>query len=160
MPAAEHALTRPAQTPRIEQPSGMQRAMAAARVVLPVVQKVLPLLDGNVASAVASLLGAGAQRSSSQAALAPVENALTKLHGDQRELHSQVEEQNAALKNLSVQLEMLKEAAERTSQEQQEIIRDLAGIRRKVKLLTWVGLGLLVLSIAINIILYLRLARG
>jgi len=159
-PTQEHALARTVPPTRTEQSSGLQRAMAAARVVLPVVQKVLPLLDGNVASAVANLLGAGAQRSSSQANLAPVESALTKLHVDQRDLRSRVEEQSDALKHLSNHLDTVKETADRTAREQQDIVNDLADIRHKVKLLAWVGLGLLAASLIVNIILFLRVARG
>jgi hypothetical protein len=159
-PAPEHALARPAQpAPRAQQSSGFQRAMGALRMVLPVVQKVLPLLDGNIASAVSNILGTRPQGQAQSANLAPVENALSGLQAEQRELRSQVAAQNASLKQVADQLTMVKEATDRNTLEQQELMDDLAGIRRKVKVFAWAGLSLLVLSIAVNVFLFLHIQR-
>ena len=39
-----------------DESSGLQRAMNAFRMALPIVQRLLPLLDGNIGTAVANLL--------------------------------------------------------------------------------------------------------
>jgi len=153
------ALTRPAQSPsRTDQSSGLQRAAAAVRVVLPMVQKVLPLLDGNIASVVSNIL-LNQSKAPAKANLAPVESALARLHVEQRELRGQVAEQNTSLKRVGDQLELVKEATDRNTLEQQELMEDLASIRKKMKVFAWTGLGLLVLSIVVNVILFLRLQR-
>ncbi len=155
--AVARALARPTAHP--QHSSGLQRAMAAIRVVLPVVQKVLPLLDGNIASVVSNILVSRPQTPSHPANLAPVESALARLHVEQRELRGQVAEQNASLKRVAEQLEMVKGATNRNTLEQQELMEDLDSIRKKVKVFAWAGLGLLVLSILVNVILFLRLQR-
>jgi hypothetical protein len=140
-----------------QQPSGFQRALGAVRGVAGVMQKILPLLDGNVAYAVSSLLAPHSQSPGPAANLAPLENALLKLHTEQREMRGQIGEQNTSLKRVADQLEMVKEATDRNTLEQQELVDDLHSMRRRVTVFAWVGLGLLAVSIAVNVVLFLRL---
>lgn len=140
-----------------DSPSGFVRAMGALRMVLPVVQKVLPLLDGNIASAVANVLLSRPQ--GPQVNLAPLENALEKMQAEHGELRSQIEGQNTGLKRVADQLEMVKEATDRNALEQKELGEDLYRFRGRVYLIAWVGLGLLAVSIAVNVVLFLRVQR-
>jgi len=148
---------RPQPVASADQPSSFQRALGAARGVAGVVQKILPLLDGNVASAVFNLLAPRNQAPGSAANLAPVESALVKLHAEQREMRSQIGEQNTSLKRVADQLEMVKEATDRNTLEQQELVDDLHSMRKRVTVFAWVGLGLLAVSIVVNVVLFLRL---
>lgn len=136
-------------------PSALHRAAGAARAVLPVLQKVLPLLDGNIASVVSSLLVPAGPRVD----LLPLENAVGQLRSAHAGLSARMDSQTAALQRVSDQLETLKETAERHTLEQKELAHDLIGLRRRVNLFAWVGLGLLGVSIAMNIGLFIRMGQ-
>ncbi len=140
------------------QPSGFQRAMDAARVVMPLVQKLLPLLEGNVASAVSNVLAPRSQTSHA-ANLEPIESALVKMHLEQRAMHNKLEEQNSSLQRVADQLGQVKEATDRNTLEQQELMDDLHRMRRKFMIYAWVGLCLLVAAIAANVFVFLRIQR-
>lgn len=152
----ERPQVRPQRVARPAQPSGFQRAMDFVRGALPVVQKVLPLLDGNVASVVSNVL---TPRSQAQRPvnLAPIEDALGKLHIEQREMRSQIAEQNSSLLRVADQLEKVKEATDRNTLEQQELMDDLHRMRKRLMIYASVGLSLLAIAIAANILLFLRL---
>jgi hypothetical protein len=137
--------------PRIESPSAMQRTAGFMRTALPLLQKMLPLLDGNVASVVASLLAPRPQGPAVD--LRPVEGALGKIHTEHVELRKRVEDQNTSLKRMSDQLDLVKESTERHTLEQKEVAEDLHKLRKRVTIFAWVGLALLLISIAVNVIL-------
>ena len=61
----------------------MQRAMNAFRAVMPVVQRLLPLLEGNVLTAISNVLTPRPQAPppAPKVDLAPLESSLTELHG-------------------------------------------------------------------------------
>lgn len=138
-------------------PSGFQRSVGAIRMVIPIVQKVLPLLDGNIASAVANLLTP--QHRVEPVNLAPLENAVVKLHGENMELRNRMQEHNTMLKRVGDQLDLVKEATERNSIGQQELMDDLNSLRKKVRGFAWAAIVLLVTSIAVNVVLFLRVQR-
>jgi hypothetical protein len=131
--------------------------MGAIRMVLPVVQKILPLLEGNVASAVANVLLS--RPLGPPVNLAPLENAMEKMQAEHGELRSQIEGQSTGLKRVADQLEMVKDATERNALEQKELVEDLHHFRGRVYAIAWIGLGLLAISIAVNVVLFLRVQR-
>ena len=146
-----------------EESSSLQRAMNLVRSALPVVQRLLPLLDGNFATAIAGLV---APRPHAQPAppapkidLVPLEEGLVELQTQHRSLREQVIEQNASLKRVEDQLEMVREATDRNTLEQQELLEDLKSFSNKVKVVTVVVLGLLAVSIAVNLFLFAHLQR-
>jgi hypothetical protein len=143
--------------PRAGNPSGFGRALGALRVVLPLVQKILPLLEGNIPLAVANILAPSLQGPPPN--LAPLEHALDKLTIEHRELRSQIASQSAGLKQLEDQLQVVKEAAERNRQEQQELMQDLRSFRKKVYTLAWIALSLLAALILADAVLFLRIQR-
>ena len=138
-------------------PSGFQRSVGAIRMVIPLVQKVLPLLDGNIASAVSNLLVP--QPHVEPVNLTPLENAVVKLHGENVELRNRMVEQNTMLKRVGDQLDLVKEATDRNSIGQQELLDDLHSLRKKVRGFAWAAVVLLVISIAMNVVLFLRVER-
>ena len=152
------SLARPS-TPatRRDEHSGFQRTVSAIRTVLPALQKLLPLLDGNVASAVGNLLAPRPQASPLDTA--SIEYGLGRLRSEQVELHSVVEQQSAALKRLDSQLTTVKETSERTVQEQRELSAEVEKLRTKVTAFSWIGLFLLVVSIVLNVLLLVRIER-
>lgn len=128
--------------------------MGAMRVVLPVMQKMLPLLEGNVASAVSNLLAPYPQGHAVD--LEPLENAVGEMHKEHLDLRNRVAEQNTMLKRVADQIDMVKEATDRNSLGQQELLQDLHSLRKKVSVYGWVGLALLLVSILMNVALFLR----
>src|SRR6478672_6077152 len=85
LPASRTALTtRPSS--QTAKTGGFGRALGAVRAALPVVQKLLPLLDGNIAFAAANFLAPQGQHVD----LVPLESALNKLQTEQRTMRGQI----------------------------------------------------------------------
>lgn len=145
-----------------EPSSGLQRAVSAFRSFLPIVQRILPLLDGNVASAISNLLAPRPnppQASAPNVDLVPLEDGLTALETQHRELREQVVEQNTSLKRVQDQLEMVREATDRNTLEQQELLEELKSFGNKVKIVVIIALGLVVIGVLLNLFLYLHIQR-
>jgi hypothetical protein len=144
-----------------EEPSSVQRAVNAFRSFLPLVERVLPLLDGNIMTAVANVL---APRPAPPAPapkidLAPLDDGLSQLQTQHRNLREQVMEQNTSLKRVEDQLEMVREATDRNTLEQQELMEDLRAFSGKVKAAAWLVGALLVIGFVLNLMLYLHIQR-
>lgn len=162
------ALTSSSSNSALDGPSGVQKAMGALKAAMPFVQRLLPLLDGNIAAAVSNMLAPhhAPPPPPPPVNLAPIEDGLAELAtqqrelvSQQRELRSQVVEQNSSLKRVEDQLEMVREATDRNTLEQQELLEDLKVVGNKVNLFAMIALGLLGLSVLLNIVLYLHILR-
>jgi hypothetical protein len=142
-------------------PSAIARALGTLRSALPFVQKILPLLDGNFATAIANMLTPHPHVApiAPPVNLAPIEDALMELQTQHKELRGQVVEQNSSLKRVEDQLEMVREATDRNTLEQQELLEDLKRVGNKVKVFALIALGLLAVSVLINIVLYLHILK-
>jgi len=147
-PAAEHG-----------EVSGLHRALNALRSALPFVQRLLPLLDGNVIGAVAGILAQQPQKPAPPVNLAPVQESISELQLQQRELQDRVAEQNVAIVKVEDQLQMVREATDRNTLEQQELMEDLKSVGHKVNMIALVALGLLAVSVLLNLVLYLHIQR-
>lgn len=135
----------------------MQRAMGLLKQAAPFVAKLLPLIDGQVTAAVSNLLSA--RPPAPTVDLTPVHNQLTEIQLQHNDLRSTVQEQTTGLKRVEDQLELVREATDRNTLEQQEFIEDLRAVSHKVSLIA-VGLSiLLVLSIVVNLVLYMYIKR-
>lgn len=141
--------------------SSLQRAVSALRMALPFVQRILPLLDGNIASTVANLLTPHPHPPPPPPPvnLEPIESTLTELQTQHRDLRSQMVEQNSSLKRVEDQLELVREATDRNTLEQQELLEDLKTVGNKVNLFAIIALALLAGSIILNVVLYLHIRR-
>jgi hypothetical protein len=143
-------------------PSGIQRAVNAFRAALPFVQRILPLLDGNIGTAVSNVLGPHhhpAPPPPPPVNLAPITESLAELQTQHRDLRDQVVEQNTSLKRVEDQLGMVREATDRNTLEQQELMEDLKAVGNKVNLVAIVAIVLLAASLALNVLLYLHVRR-
>jgi hypothetical protein len=163
-PPPGRGLANPSQIAPLDVPTGVQRAVSAIRAALPFVQRILPLLDGNIGTAVSNLLSPHHRLPPPPPPpppvnLAPIEDGLADLQTQQRELRNQVVEQNSSLKRVEDQLEMVREATDRNTLEQQELLEDLKGVGNKLNLFALIAMGLLALSVLLNIILYLHILR-
>jgi len=153
--ATRTAIGRPVSRSGKEEPrAGMQRTATAIRTIVPLVQRLLPLLDGNVASAVANLL---VPRSLGGPAtdLGPLERALMRMRGDLAVMQDKSVQQETALKRIDDRLETVKDALERASQEQKEAAEELGRTRKSVRVFALIGVVLLVISIGLNAALFL-----
>jgi hypothetical protein len=147
----------PAQT--AEDNSAMQRAMSILKQAAPFVARLLPLIDGNVTAAVSNLLSPRPHAPSAPVDLTPVHNQLSEMQMQQNDLRTSVQEQTTSIKRVEDQLELVREATDRNTLEQQEFIEDLKAVSHKVSLIA-VGLSiLLVLSVVVNLILYVYIRR-
>jgi hypothetical protein len=156
VPAAARALAAQPADENAEELSGLLRAIRAVRSALPLVQRLLPLLDGNVIAAITNVL---APRPQAQKAVdtAPLETGLAELKTQQNELHSKVQEQNASLQRLAEQLDKVRDATDRNTDEQTELINELKAAGQKMNIIAFLGFALLAASIALNVILYLQI---
>lgn len=134
----------------------LQRVIGVVRAMAPVAQKVLPLLEGNVALTLANFL---APRPQNHIDLEPIENAMTKMRKDHVDLRLSVADQNAALKRIADQVEAVKESAERNGNELKDLNKEVQQFKAKVNLLGWIGLGLLLVSILVNVLLFIQIRR-
>jgi hypothetical protein len=143
--------------------SAMQKAMNAVRTVMPIVQKLLPLLDGSIGAAVAGFL-TPRQHPQQQAPapkvdLVPLQEGLTELQVQHRSLREQVIEHNTSIKRVADQLEMVREATDRNTLEQQELLEDLKAFSGKVKIVAIVGMGLLAAGFILEMLMFFHLQR-
>jgi hypothetical protein len=143
--------------------SGLQRAIDAVRSAIPVVQKLLPLLDGNFATAISALVAPQAFHHPPPAPpvvhvdLEPVERGLAEVRNSHRELRTQVQEQSTSLKRVEDQLERVREATDRNTLEQQELVEDLRSVGSRLSLFAILGLVLLAVSLVLNIYFLVQL---
>jgi hypothetical protein len=153
---SQRALTAPK-----EPTTGFQRAIGAVRRALPIVQRILPLLDGNIATAISNILTPPPPASAPPARidLTPIHASISELQSTHRELRDQVTQQNASLKRVEDQLEMVREATDRNTLEQQELLEDLKSTGRKVNVVAVIVIGLLTISLLVNIELFLHIRR-
>jgi len=162
-PAPGRALVNQAGTPA-RQRTGLERAVNALRAALPLVQRLLPLLDGNIGTAFSNILNppqkpAPALEPAPPVNLAPIEHGLAELRKQHGELRDHFLEQNSSLKRVEDQLEMVREATDRNTLEQQELLEDLKAVGSKVNLVALIAIGLLAFSTLINLLLYLHIQR-
>ncbi len=141
--------------------SGMQWMMGVMKQAVPFVQKLLPLLDGQIATAVGNLLATRPHTPPPppRVDLQPIENRLADLQVQQANVKDQLSDQNAALKRVEDHLDMVREATDRNTLEQQELIEDLKTISSRMNRFALLFLLLLVISLLVNISLFLHIQR-
>jgi hypothetical protein len=150
----------------IDVPSAIHRTIAAISAALPFVQRFLPMLDGHLASALSGAMTHTPEQPPQQLEpppppvdLVPLTDGIAELQTQQHELRNQVVEQNSSLKRVEDQLEMVREATDRNTLEQQELLEDLKVVGNKVNLFALIAIGLLAVSVVINVVLYLHILR-
>jgi hypothetical protein len=143
--------------------SGLHRALDAFRSTIPLVQKLLPLIDSNFATAVGALMVPHTrpvpppQPQVVQIDMEPLERGLAEVRNSHRELRGQVQEQVTTLKRVEDHLERVREATDRNTLEQQELVEDLRSVGSRLSAFAIVGLVLLLGSLGLNIYLVLQL---
>lgn len=167
-PSPQPERPRALQTKSPEPPSTLQRAASVIRQAIPVVQKLLPLLDGNFGTAVSNILNppppppVPAPRVAPVSApldLAPLKEHIAELQTMHKDLREQIGEQNSSLKRVEDHLELVREATDRNTLEQQELLEDLKSMGSKVNIVAAIAIGLLAISLIVNMALYMHIQR-
>lgn len=159
--AAQPGMQQEMQAIASDDPTAMQRTMAAVRNALPVLQKLLPLLDGNILGAILNMLTPHPQAQPPQKPVdfTPVENNLTELKKQYQELKGQFQVQDGAIKRLAEQLEQVRDATERNTREQEDLVDELKVSGKRMNIVAFMAFALLAASIAMNVVLYLQIHR-
>ncbi len=140
--------------------SGLSRLLNAVRSAIPVVQRLLPLFEGNVAKAVSNLLApmptSAIAPAQERVDIAPVERGLLELNRQHRELREQLTSQNVSLQRVEDQLAQVRTATDRNTLEQQELIEEMQSMAKRQSRFATIMLILLLLSLVANVLLYLQ----
>jgi hypothetical protein len=142
--------------------SGLMRAVQSLRSALPYVQRLLPLLDGNVVTALVNLLAprpAAQQPPPKPVELGPIESSLAELKTQQREMRRLLLDQSENVKLTAEQLELVRQSTDRNTSELQDLVDELRAASRRVNIVAFLAFALLAGSIALNIFLYLQIHR-
>jgi len=144
-----------------EDSSNLQRAVNALRSALPFVQRLLPLLDGNIASTIGNLLQPHPQshQPAAKLDLTPIEDGLAELRSQQHSLRLQAVEQSTTLKRVEDQLELVREATDRNTLEQQELLEDLKAYGNKVRIVAILALVLAAVGFFMTLALFLHIQK-
>jgi hypothetical protein len=167
-PAAPMERPRNLQT-RSAEPSTLQRAASVVRQAIPIVQKLLPLLDGNFGTAISNILHPPPPQPAPTTALAPpapprvdlgpLKENIAELPVMHVELREQLVDQSHSLKRVEDHLELVREATDRNTLEQQELLEDLKAMGSKVNVVAAIAIGLLAISLLVNMALYMHIQR-
>jgi hypothetical protein len=139
----------------------LQRVFSAVCSAFPFLQKVMQGNESTLANTVSNMLTPHPPTSNPNSALdlAPIENNLAELRAHHRDLRNQIVEQSTTLKRVESQLDLVREATDRNTLEQQELIEDLKTVSGKVYTFSILVLLLLIGSVVLNIFLYLHISR-
>jgi len=92
-----------------------------------------------------------------QVNLEPVERGLAEVRNSNRELRIQVQEQGTSLKRVEDQLERVREATDRNTLEQQELVEDLRSVGNRISTFVIIGIVLLLVVLGVNIYFVVQL---
>jgi len=150
---APTALARSA--PQPHKPTKLERAVGVARTVLPLIGKMLPLLEGNVVSAASNLL---AHRPMHEVNLKPLEESIARLQADQRALAFHTSEQKSALRRLEDDFVALQETVRKNADDQAELIEQVAKFAKRTSSFMRLVIILLIACILFTALLCVRIA--
>jgi hypothetical protein len=88
-----------------------------------------------------------------------VQTQITELQAQNQDLRVQMQEQSSSLKRMEDQLEMVREATDRNTLEQQELIEDLKTVGNKVNLFALLLFAMLIVSLVLNVMLFLHIKQ-
>ena len=140
----------------VQQHSRFEKTIGVLKTILPLAQKVLPLIDGQIGTVVSNLIAPPASPRLVAQSMQPLEDGLAQLERQQVELRTQFAGQGARLEQIDKQISTVRELAEATAAEQQNLARDLKKLGRKVNIVAIAGLILLAAIVALNVALLVQ----
>ncbi len=129
--------------------------MSVARTVLPIVGRMLPLLEGNVVSAASNLF---ANRPMHEVDLKPLGDSISRLQSDHRALAFHSGEQKHAIQRLEDDFAAVQEAVQKIAADQAELIEHVAKLAKRTSSFMRLVTILLIVSILFTILLCVRIA--
>jgi hypothetical protein len=149
--------------------TGFQRARSALSTALPLVERLLPLLDGNFASAALNLVAPRNAPPAAHIDIGPIERSLAEVQARQQKISSQLAAQSLPLDQLREQLvpELQRQVAElrfssvQAVQNQEKTLAALEKIHKKFNRFALAAVLLLAAILLANFIwlIMLRTAR-
>ena len=136
--------------------ASMQKTMLALRNAFPLLQKLLPMMEGSGNHSSSYLT---TQPPAPPVDLEPLENHLVELPAHHRDLRHKVQEQNTAIRRVEDQLDLVREATDRNTMEQQELVEDIRSVGARINRVALVVLLLLAGSLLLNFFLYMHIVR-
>jgi hypothetical protein len=143
----------------VQKHSKLEKTVGVLKAMLPIAQKILPLLDGQIGTAVSNLIGPQALPRQFAQTLLPLHEGLAQLEKQHIELRAQLAGQSAALKQVDEQIEAIRKLTEETADEQQNLKAELAKMRRKINIIALAGLLLLTAAVTLNVVLWVHIRR-
>ncbi len=137
----------------------LEKLMSVVRAALPIAHKMLPLLDGQVGTAVSNLLGPSVLSRQAAQTLGPLQEGLAQLEQQHLELRLQMAGQGEALRQIDEQLGVVQKLAEETAEEQRNLAETIEKMRRKVNFVAIAGTILVVAALALNVFLAIQVRR-
>ena len=139
--------------------SALEKTVGVLRAILPVAQKVLPLIDGQIGTAVSNLIGPQVSPRQVTQTLLPLQEGLAQLEKRHIELRAQLGGQDAALRQLEEQLNSVRKLAEETAEKQSKLAEGLGKMSRWVKVLAIIGFVLLAAVAVMNAVFFVHLRQ-
>ncbi|HUB51746.1 MAG TPA: hypothetical protein VL986_06345 [Terracidiphilus sp.] len=161
MSRADEARTEPRASAAIVSPvrrlSALEKTVGVLRAILPVAQKVLPLIDGQIGTVVSNLMGPQISPRQITQTLLPLQEGLAQLEKRHIELRALVAGQAGAFKEIDEQLKTLKKLAEETAEKQRKTAEDVEKMRHRLTAIAIGGLLLLAALAAFDGVLFVHL---
>jgi hypothetical protein len=85
---------------------------------------------------------------------------MAELQTQHRNLREDVMERNASLKRVEERLQMVREATDRNTLEQQELLGGLRIISNKIRVIVVIAIGLLTFGLLLNLTMFVHLQRA
>jgi len=85
---------------------------------------------------------------------------VARLREDLAAIQARNAEHDASFKRVGDQLETMKEALESAALEQQEVMHQVGRVQKRVLVFSLVGLSLLAISVALDVVLFVRFGQG
>lgn len=140
-------------------PSTMEKTVGVLRTILPLAQRFLPLIDGQIGTVVSNLIGPQASPRQIAQTVLPLQEGLAQLERQHIELRAQMAGQTAALKVIDEQIGTVRKLTEDIAEEQQNLTDSLKKLSRKVNMVAVAGLVLLTVLVALNVVLFVHIRR-
>jgi hypothetical protein len=143
----------------VQKLSRLEKTAGLLRTILPLAQKFLPLIDGQIGTVVSNLIGPQTNPRQVAQTLLPLQEGLAQLEKQHVELRAQVAGQNAALKQIDEQVETLRSLTEETAKEQRNLAEGVEKMRRKVNIAAIAVLVLLLAVMTLNVVLFVHIRQ-
>lgn len=162
-PKPERAAAKPRSPGQIvrplQQPSTLEKTVGVLRTMLPLMQKFLPLLDGQIGTVVSNLIGPQSSPRHAAQTLLPLQEGLAHLEKQHVELRARVAGQSAAMLQIDAQIQTVRKLTEDTAGEQRYLTERLERLGRKVNLIAVSGLVLLAAMVTLSVVLFVQIRR-